>query len=131
MLAVDVVIVFPDRSFVLIRRRNPPFAGCWAIPGGFVEYGEAVEEAAVREAEEETGLKVELVRLIGVYSKPERDPRGHVVSIAFLAKPVGGELRVCDEVAEVKLFREIPMNMAFDHEEILKDALRILEGVEV
>jgi len=126
LLAVDIVIVFPDKSFVLIKRRNPPFEGYWAIPGGFVEYGETVEEAAIREAEEETGLKVELLKLVGVYSKPDRDPRGHVVSIAFLAKPIGGELRISSETEDVKLFKQIPSNVAFDHAEILKDALRIL-----
>jgi len=130
LLAVDIFIVFPDKSFVLIRRSKPPFEGCWALPGGFVEYGETVEEAAIREAEEETGLKVKLVKLIGVYSKPDRDPRGHVVSIAFIAKPVGGELRVTNEVREVKLFKNVPGKIAFDHADIIRDALKLLKDTD-
>ncbi|RLE50347.1 MAG: NUDIX hydrolase, partial [Candidatus Methanomethylicota archaeon] len=119
-LAVDIFIIFPDKSFILIKRSKPPFKDHWALPGGFVEYGETVENAAIREAEEETGLKVKLIKLIGVYSKPDRDPRGHVVSIAFIAKPIGGQIKVTDEAKEIKLFKEIPEKMAFDHAEIIK-----------
>jgi ADP-ribose pyrophosphatase YjhB (NUDIX family) len=86
---VDVVIA-SDEGIVLIRRAAGPFEGRWALPGGFVEVGETVEAAATREAAEETGLAVELARLVGVYSDPERDPRGHNVSVAFLARVVGG-----------------------------------------
>ena len=127
-VAVDVVIKFPDGRFVLVKRRYPPFRGFWAIPGGFVEYGETVEEAAVREAWEETGLKVRLMRLLGVYSDPRRDPRFHSISIAFLAEPVGGELRRGDECLSVELFRSIPRRVAFDHEKILMDAGFSREG---
>ena len=121
-VAVDVVIRFPDGKFVLVKRRYPPFKGFWAIPGGFVEYGETVEEAAVREALEETGLRVRPVRLLGVYSDPGRDPRFHCISIAFLAEPVGGELQRGGECLEVGLFRAIPDRVAFDHRRILRDA---------
>jgi 8-oxo-dGTP diphosphatase len=93
------------------------------MPGGFVEYGERVENAAVREAREETGLEVTLGRLVGVYSEPGRDPRGHVVGICFLAKPVGGKLVAASDAAEVGVFRKIPWKeLAFDHAKILKDA---------
>src|SRR5512139_1202444 len=88
LLTVDTVIVY-DGKLVLIRRKNPPFQGHFALPGGFVELGETVETAAVREAKEETGLDVELIRLLGVYSEPSRDPRGHTVSVIFLAMGEG------------------------------------------
>ncbi len=121
-LAVDVVIVYPDGKFVLVKRTFPPFKDHWALPGGFVEYGEKVEEAALREAKEETGLDVELLELVGVYSDPDRDPRGHVISIVFLAKPKSGSLRPSHETKEVRLFDRIPDKMAFDHAKILRDA---------
>ena len=124
-VAVDVVIVRRGGGVVLVKRRNEPFKGCWAIPGGFVEYGERVEEAAVREALEETGLRVRLTKLVGVYSDPNRDPRGHVISIAYLAEEVGGELKAGSDAGEVAVFKEIPSNIAFDHEKILRDALNL------
>ncbi len=124
-VAVDVVIVRRGGGVVLVKRRNEPFKGCWAIPGGFVEYGERVEEAAVREALEETGLRVRLTKLVGVYSDPNRDPRGHVISIAYLAEEVGGELKAGSDAGEVAVFKEIPRNIAFDHEKILRDALNL------
>ena len=128
-LAVDVVTLV-DGKVVLIRRLNEPYKGCWALPGGFVEYGETVEQAAVREAKEETGLDVELVALVGVYSDPRRDPRGHVVSVAFLARARGGELRAASDAREVRAFPvdQLPERLAFDHSTILRDALRVARG---
>lgn len=121
-LAVDILIR-TGRGIVLVQRKNEPFKGRWAIPGGFVEYGERVEEAAIREAEEETGLKVKLKRLIGIYSDPDRDPRGHVVSICYLAEPIGGRLRAASDANRVRVFRRIPWkNLAFDHAKILKES---------
>lgn len=78
-LTVDIVIKREDGSIILVKRLNPPFKDEWALPGGFVEYGETVETAAKREAKEETGVEIELIRIIGVYSAPNRDPRGHTV----------------------------------------------------
>ncbi len=120
-LTVDAVIVDGD-GVVLIRRKNPPFQGRWAIPGGFVEVGETVEDAVVREAEEETGLKVKVEKLFGVYSDPGRDPRGHTVSVVFLCKTVGGEMKASSDAIDVKKFdlSELP-ELAFDHETILMD----------
>lgn len=119
---VDVLIKFKG-GVVLVKRRSEPFKGMWALPGGFVEYGERVEEAARREAKEETGLEVGPVKLLGVYSDPERDPRGHSVSICYLARAVGGKLRGGSDAAEAKVFRKIPWEaLAFDHAKILKDA---------
>ena len=115
----DVIIEVGDR-IVLVRRRYPP-AG-WAIPGGFVEAGETVESAAVREAIEETGLPVTLTALLGVYSDPARDPRHHTVSTVYVGRaegsPSGG-----DDAAEARLFSEgdLPSPLAFDHAAILAD----------
>ena len=121
-LMVDVVIP-SDRGVVLIRRGTEPFVGQWALPGGFVELGETVEAAAAREAAEETGLAVEVARLIGVYSEPERDPRGHNVSVAFLVRALGGELAAATDASEVSVLDPSSVELAFDHRRIIDDAL--------
>ncbi|HSK99827.1 MAG TPA: NUDIX hydrolase [Rubrobacteraceae bacterium] len=121
-LTVDVVII-SEEGVVLIRRGTEPFAGQWALPGGFVEVGETVEEAAIREAAEETGLAVEVARLVGVYSDPERDPRGHNVSVAFLARVLSGELSAATDASEVALIDPSSVELAFDHRRIVNDAL--------
>ncbi len=122
-LMVDVVIPV-EGGIVLVRRGSEPFKGRWALPGGFVEVRETVEKAAIREAAEETGLVVELSRLVGVYSEPDRDPRGHNVSVAFLARPVGGELRAASDASEVAVLDPRSVELAFDHARIIADALR-------
>ena len=121
-LMVDVVIP-SERGVVLIRRASEPFAGQWALPGGFVELGETVEEAAAREAAEETGLAVEVARLIGVYSEPERDPRGHNVSVALLVRVLSGELAAATDASEVSVLDPSSVELAFDHSRIIDDAL--------
>jgi 8-oxo-dGTP diphosphatase len=122
-LTVDAVIII-EGKFVLIQRKNEPFKGMWALPGGFVDRGERVEDAARREVKEETGLDVELIALLGVYSDPKRDPRGHTVSIVYLANPVGGKLEAADDAADAKFFGpEDDPDLAFDHAIILNDAL--------
>ena len=121
-LMVDVVIP-SERGVVLIRRSTEPFAGQWALPGGFVEVGETVEEAAAREAAEETGLAVEVARLIGVYSEPERDPRGHNVSVAFVVRVLSGELAAATDASEVSVLNPSSVELAFDHRRIIDDAL--------
>lgn len=122
-LATDAVVDLGDR-IVLIRRGQDPFEGRWALPGGFVELDERVEEACAREVLEETGLDVEVRELLGVYSDPKRDPRGHVVSVVFVARRVGGELRGGDDAAEARAFPvdDLPP-LAFDHDDILADYL--------
>lgn len=122
-LMVDIVIPM-EEGIVLIRRGNDPFEGQWALPGGFVEVGETVEQAAVREMEEETGLKVEVVRLVGVYSEPDRDPRGHNVSVALLARTLSGQMQAATDAAEVEVLDPNAVELAFDHRKIIGDALR-------
>lgn len=125
-LTVDPLIVTKGKEVVLVKRKFDPFRGYYALPGGFVEYGETVESACVREALEETGLKVEIEKITGVYSDPNRDPRGHVISIVFLCRRVGGELaKETHETKEAKAFARDELKnikLAFDHEKILKDA---------
>lgn len=119
---VDVIIETGGK-IVLIRRRPPPPG--WAIPGGFVDYGETLREAAVREAFEETGLRVTLTALLGVYSEPDRDPRQHTISTVFVGT-AEGEPRGMDDAAEAALFDEttLPAPIAFDHARILADYFR-------
>ncbi len=126
---VDIVIEVDDAGIVLIKRKNPPHG--WAIPGGFVDYGESVEEAAVREAKEETALDVELVRLLGVYSDPDRDPRFHTVSTVFVARASGTPVGQ-DDAAEARVFTRdnLPDDLAFDHRSILDDYFSSLDKVE-
>jgi len=121
-LTVDAVINTP-KGIVLIMRGNEPFKGSWALPGGFVDYGETVEDACVREAKEETGLDIKLTKLLGVYSKMGRDPRGHTVSVIFLAE-AEGEPVAGDDAKDVTVFApdKLPENLAFDHNVVLKDA---------
>ncbi len=124
-LAVDVIIEYPNREVVLVRRGVEPFKGMWALPGGRVEVGETVEAAAIREAREETGLEIQLSRLVGVYSDPQRDPRGHVVSIVFHARPIGGSLAADTDAAEVtKTADFLKTRLAFDHRLMLEDAFQ-------
>ena len=123
-LMVDVIIP-SERGVVLIRRANEPFEGRWALPGGFVEVGETLEEAAYREAAEETGLAVEVARLVGVYSDPERDPRGHNVSVAFLARVLSGDLVAATDASEVAVLDPSSVELAFDHRKIIEDALNL------
>jgi 8-oxo-dGTP diphosphatase len=123
-LTVDPIIITDDKKIILIKRVFDPYKDYWALPGGIVEYGETVEEAAIREAKEETGLDIKIEKLIGVYSDPDRDPRGHFVSVCFLCKPVGGEIKTSEETKEVKAFSKDEIKgikLAFDHEKILRD----------
>lgn len=123
-LAVDAVILF-GRGIVLIRRENPPYQGDYALPGGFMEIGETVEAAVCREVAEETGLSIRLLSLVGVYSDPNRDPRGHVVSACFLAWG-SGELRSGSDARSAEVFEinHLP-ELAFDHAQIVRDALHL------
>lgn len=123
---VDIIIELidqPNRPIILIERKNPPYG--WALPGGFVDYGESVETAAQREAKEEVNLDVELMEQFHVYSQPDRDPRQHTLSVVFLATATG-EAKACDDAKNLKIFLpwEFPANLCFDHAQILKDYLK-------
>lgn len=120
-VAADI-IVEREEKILLVRRRNPPFKGMFALPGGFLEYGkETLEETAIRELKEETGLIAEKLQLLGVYSTPDRDPRGHTVSAVYITETYG-EPKAGDDAAELKFFSltNLP-RLAFDHEAIIKD----------
>lgn len=122
---VDIIIEIESRGFVLIKRKNPPYG--WAIPGGFVDYGESLEEAAIREAKEETNLDVTLVRQFHTYSDPKRDPRHHSISTVFIAK-TKGKPQAKDDALEIGIFTEsnLPDEIAFDHRSILSDYFKII-----
>ncbi|MBW2148420.1 MAG: NUDIX hydrolase [Deltaproteobacteria bacterium] len=121
--AVDIIIqcdAGDEKGIVLIERLNPPYG--WALPGGFVEYGESAEAAAIREAREETSLQVELIRQLGAYSDPDRDPRFHTISIVFIGRARGAP-RAADDAGSVRLVSKdtLPTTLAFDHAKILND----------
>lgn len=124
-LTVDGIIK-KDNKIVLIRRKFEPFKNYWALPGGFVEYNEKTENAVIREIFEETGLKTRIKKLIGVYSDPTRDPRGHTVSIVYELEILKGEMIFGDDASDVNFFNinELPDKLSFDHEKIIKDYLR-------
>ena len=122
---VDVVILLPGDRVVLVYRKNPPLG--WALPGGFVDEGEKLEDAAVREAREETGLAVVLSEQFLAYSDPRRDPRRHTISVVFVAR-ADGEPRGGDDAADARAFpwSALPAGVVFDHDQILADVRRFL-----
>jgi 8-oxo-dGTP diphosphatase len=117
---VDIIIE-TEKGIILIKRKNPPHG--WALPGGFVDYGESLEAAAVREAKEETSLDIQLISQLGAYSDPSRDPRFHTVSVVFRARAVSGSLVAADDAVDAGCFNQgsLPQDLAFDHGKILKD----------
>ena len=129
LLTVDIIIEMTNKSgrpIILIERRNPPHG--WALPGGFVDVGETLEQAAVREAKEETSVDVTLKGLLGCYSDPQRDPRGHTVSAVFVAE-ASGTPQAADDAANLRLFMpsQAPYPLCFDHADILADYCEYLE----
>lgn len=125
----DVLIYTPERGMVIIERGNPPLG--FALPGGFIEEGEQAEAAALREMREETGLEVELTGLLGVYSRPDRDPRQHTLSVVFTGRPRNPEaLRAGDDAAQAAFYAldKLPLPLVFDHARILADFKEVLAG---
>jgi 8-oxo-dGTP diphosphatase len=130
ILTIDGII-FLDDKVLLVKRSIKPYSGYWCVPGGRVEFGETVEEAVHREVKEETGLDVEIERMVGIYSDPKRDPRGHTITIAYLLKALGGELRHDKkEASSIKYFRVLPKNIGFDHRKIITDAGRVARSLK-
>ncbi len=125
-LTVDGILLNEKGEVLLIKRKREPFKNFLALPGGFVEYGERVEDAIIREMMEETGLEVKIEKLFGVYSDPLRDPRGHTVSIVYVLKKVGGNLKGGDDAEVAKVFKKenLPQDIAFDHRDIIEDYYR-------
>lgn len=129
---VDIIIE-KDDSIVLITRKNEPFNGMLALPGGFVEEGDLVEDRAIIEAKEETSLDVELIEILGVYSVIDRDPRGHMISIVFIAKPKNGAVKGGDDAATAAWFKiddKILNELSFDHKKVVMDYLKWKEKKE-
>ncbi len=125
LLTVDAVIVYEGDKLVLIRRKNPPFQGEYALPGGFVDIGETVEHACIREAKEETNIDVKIIEFIGIFSEPTRDPRGHTVSAAYLCEPMtdNEDPKAQDDAAALEIIpisKISSMKLAFDHMEIIQ-----------
>ena len=126
-VTTDIFIFDDDFNFILIKRKNDPYKGCWALPGGFVEYGESVETAAMREAKEETSIDVELKELVNVYSEPNRDPRGHTITVAYIAKGDFNERKADDDAEDIDIFSAEELDeiqLAFDHKKIIDDCLK-------
>ena len=119
-LAVDIIIAKDNKS-VLVQRKHEPFNGCWAVPGGYVELDETAETAAVREAKEETGFDIKLLKLQGVYSDPNRDPTRHTAAAAYTAEIIGGELKETDETKPQWFGLDELPELAFDHSKIVSD----------
>jgi 8-oxo-dGTP diphosphatase len=121
---VDLIIEIPNQGLILIQRANPPLG--WALPGGYVDYGESLEDAARREALEETSLKVDLLGQLHTYSDPRRDPRQHNLSTVFVAQ-AHGTPRAADDARSLEIFRpeDLPKAMAFYHGLILADCLKV------
>ena len=124
-LAVDGVVVDKNNNLILIRRKNPPYKGQLALPGGFVEIDETTEAAVMREIREELGIKTRVKRLLGVYSDPKRDPRQHIVSVVYELEPLSEKFKAGDDAAA---FERVPVpglkkitNLAFDHDKIVSD----------
>jgi 8-oxo-dGTP diphosphatase len=127
-LTVDAIILLENRV-VLLKRKNYPFQGNFALPGGFVTIGESTEKAVIRESFEETSLLVEIIKLVGVYSDPQRDPRGHIVSVCYLTKG-SGKLRSSSDASSVELFElESVPELAFDHNKMINDAKSDINAV--
>ncbi len=123
-LTVDGILI-ENNAILLIKRKREPFRGMYALPGGFVEYGETVEKAIAREMEEETGLCVSPQEIVGVYSAPDRDPRGHTVTVVFSLRKIGGKIKGGDDasLAEFIPIDKLP-SLAFDHTRIVEDYLK-------
>lgn len=125
-LTVDAVVFDGDGRLLLIKRKSPPFKGHYALPGGFVELGETVEQAVARELREETGIAAKVQQLVGIYSQAGRDPRGHVISIAFLMRTRASKPAAGDDAAAAEFVADWrSKKLAFDHAQIVSDTMAL------
>ena len=123
-ITADAIIRYEPDKIILIKRKNPPYQGHYALPGGFMDIGETIENTCIREAKEETNVDVKIIKMVGVFSDPKRDPRGHTVTVAFLCEPLTDheEPKAQDDAAALEIIslNKIPeMEIAFDHKEII------------
>lgn len=132
-LTVDTIIFDESENIILIKRKNNPYKDHWALPGGFVEYGETVENAAIRETKEETSIDITLTNLVNVYSKPDRDPRGHTVTVAYTAKGDFNQMKAADDACDIQIFSKSDLkkiDLAFDHAKIIEDAFKVNNNIK-
>ncbi len=128
MIVVDGILIEND-NVLLVERTTEPFLGHNVLPGGFVDYGERVKEAVIRETFEETGLRTKVMAFVGIYDNPKRDPRGRTISLAFLLKRTGGRIRESNETRNIRFFplNKLPKRMGFDHKQMVADALKMMK----
>ena len=128
-ITADIFIYDENQNFILIKRKNNPFKDSWALPGGFVDYGESLENTAIREAKEETSINIHDLKQFKVYSEPTRDPRGHTITLTFLAKGNMDERKANDDAKDINIFSWGDLEnikLAFDHMKILNDIKKYL-----
>lgn len=134
-LTVDTLVRDRKARVLLVRRGRPPFKGRWGLPGGFCEWKETTEDCGARETLEETGVRVKIGRLLGVYSRPDRDPRGHNVTVLYEGRPVSGRAQGGDDAAEARWFTPTELkklSFAFDHAKIIREQLaRLTRGARL
>ena len=128
-IATDAIIV-KGSSIVLIKRKCSPYKGYFALPGGYVDYNETCEKACQRELMEETGLKVKVKKLVGVYSNPNRDPRAHTISVCYQCSVLSGDFKSGDDAAKAYWIdlNKLPKKLAFDHEVMIQDYQKIIKN---
>lgn len=128
-LTVDGIIFDKENNLVLIRRKNPPFKGRLALPGGFVEYNETTEEAVIREIREELGIETKVSSLVGIYSEPSRDPRQHIVTVVYWLEPLSDKFKAGDDAISFEIIPQTSVkklqDLAFDHYQIISDAIML------
>jgi 8-oxo-dGTP diphosphatase len=129
MIAVDGLL-YKDDGVLLVKRSHEPFKNYWALPGGFVDFGERLEDAVVRETFEESGIKTKVKKIVGVYSDPKRDPRGHVITICFLLEYVSGKTTASDETSDVRFFKNLPDKVGKEWLKMINDAKKMIKKGE-
>jgi len=123
-LTADVIVEYEDGSIILARRGSAPYKGMWALPGGKMDEGETIEQTAIREIKEETGLDIQLKKVLGVHSQLGRDPRGRYISVVFIATAIAGSLAAASDAQEVLRTKDFAnMPLAFDHNKMIEDYL--------